>query len=189
MNTNTPTFQSPIQAEAVAGAGLSITDLTGAPVILIQGNFSAGLPEGLPLPDSPGKILAHGGLLLGRLTHSEVLLFGAEPLAVAPDATALERHFAASGSFAHATDLTHGQAIVKLSGSTTVEALNKICGLNFADSVFSSGQVKQTSAAKVKTLIARWDEGDSPTYFLQVSRPFGQYFWDTLLDAAQEFLR
>ena len=67
------TFQSPIQAETVTGAGLSMTDLTGAPVLLIQGDVSAGLPEGLPLPDSPGKLLAHGGLLLGRLTPGEVL--------------------------------------------------------------------------------------------------------------------
>ncbi len=182
------TLQSPIQAEAVSGAGLSMTDITGAPVILIQGDVAAGLPDGLPLPASPGELLAHGGLLLARLTPGELLLFGAEPSAVAPDAAALERHVGASGSFAHATDVTHGQAIIKLGGPASAGALSKICGLNFADSAFPSGQVKQTSAAKIKALIARQDEGDTPTYYLQVSRPFGQYFWETLLDAAQEFL-
>ena len=187
MNTYQPTFQSPIQTETVSGDGLLMTDLTGVPVILIQGDVSAGLPDGLPGPDLPGQLLIRDKVLLARLTRSEILLFGTEPEADIPNVAALEHHFKTAGSFSHATELTHGQAVIKLSGPAAAEALSKICGLNFADNAFPSGQVKQSSAAKIKTLIARLDDGDTPTYYLHVSRPFGQYFWDTLWAAAEEF--
>jgi len=48
-------------------------------------------------------------------------------------------------------------------------------------------QIRQTSAAKIKTLIARCDEDGTRVYFLHVNRPFSQYFWDTVSDAALEF--
>ena len=45
----------------------------------------------------------------------------------------------------------------------------------------------QTSAAKIKTLIARYDEGGTPTYYLHVDRALGQYFWEVVWDAGEEF--
>ena len=77
--------------------------------------------------------------------------------------------------------------MLKLSGSAASETLSKICGLDFDDEAFSNMQIRQTSAAKVKTLIARCDEHGTRVYFLHVNRPFGQYFWDTVSDAALEF--
>jgi heterotetrameric sarcosine oxidase gamma subunit len=74
-----------------------------------------------------------------------------------------------------------------LAGPVASEALGKICGLNFANDAFPSDQVRQTSAAKIKTLIVRADENQTPVYFLHVERPLGQYFWETLIDAGQEF--
>ena len=81
------------------------------------------------------------------------------------------------------TDLTHGRAVLKLSGPAAAAILNAICGLDFHDTAFPNLHVQQTSAAKVKTLIARADENGAPAYYLHVPRPFGQYFWDTLRDA------
>jgi sarcosine oxidase gamma subunit len=65
--------------------------------------------------------------------------------------------------------------------------LGKICGLDFHDTIFPNLRVAQTSAAKIKTLIARYDTAERPTYFLHVNRPLGQYFWETVWDAGQEF--
>ena len=104
-----------------------------------------------------------------------------------PSAADLDEAFKQAGRFAHATDFTHGKAVLKLAGSAAAEALSKICGLDFYETAFGNMQVKQTSAAKITTLIARCDEGDIPAYFLHVERALGQYFFETLWDAGQEF--
>jgi sarcosine oxidase gamma subunit len=74
-----------------------------------------------------------------------------------------------------------------LIGVTAAEVLSKICGLNFHETAFPTMQVKQSSAAKIKTLIARCDEAGTPSYFLHVDRSLGQYFFEVLRDAGQEF--
>jgi hypothetical protein len=59
--------------------------------------------------------------------------------------------------------------------------------LDFAATTFPNLHVAQSSAAKIKTLIAREDEGTTPGYYLHVDAPSGQYFCDAVLDAGREF--
>ncbi len=89
---------------------------------------------------------------------------------------------------ARATDYRHGTAVVSLRGSAAPHVLSKVCGLDFAEPAFPDLQVRQTSAAKIETLIVRCDEDAVRVYLLHVHRPFGQYMWDTVGDAAVEFL-
>jgi sarcosine oxidase subunit alpha len=137
------------------------------------------------IPAKPGDVVEIEAGFLARLTPQEFYLFGNSAGAQLPSAAELEASF--GGAFAHTTDYTHGQTLLKLRGAEAAEALSKICGLDFHDPVFPNMRVKQTSAAKIKTLIARIDENGEPTYHLHVSRPLGQYFWETLWDAGQEF--
>ena len=164
-------------------------DLTGAPIVRIQGPAADSLQSLLPaVPAKPGDVVDLGQGLLARLRPQEFYLFGKTVEAILPTAAELVRHFAESGQHLHATDYTHGQAVVWLAGPAVPQLLSKICGLDFRERAFSNHQVKQTSAAKIKALIVRDDEGDIPAYFLHVTRPMGQYFWETLWDAGQEFL-
>lgn len=181
-----PTFQSPIAApeRAAAESGrLRLADVSGAPVISMQGDVSAALQTHVStLPANPGDVVAAGDGLLARLTPTELILFGTTAGATLPAAGAL-----GDPPNGYATDVTHGQAVLKLAGPDAAEALSKICGLDFYPTVFPSMQAKQTSAAKTKTLVVRCDEGEMPVYYLLVARPFGRYFWDILWDAGQEF--
>lgn len=188
MTNYPPTFQSPITVSgetSALGADLSLQDVTGLPICLIQGLADTVLLHYLPdMPSKPGQLVDSGAMIGCRLLPKEIYGFGKTPEATLPPADGLNEQFRQAGLTASATDLTHGKAIIKLSGTAAGETLQKICGLDFHESVFPTGQVKQTSAAKIKTLIARSDENDLPTYYLHVDRPFGQYFWDTLWDAA-----
>ncbi len=187
MTEYSPKFRSPIPPPtATAEGALRVSDLSGVPVILIQGEAGAALTEQFTaIPSKPGQVVDAGEGCLARLTPQELYLFGKSTEARLPSVAEVEAAF--GEAFAHATDLTHGQAVVKLSGADAAQVLSKICGLDFHETVFPSGQVKQTSAAKIKTLIVRWDEAGQPTYYLHVSRPFGQYFWEIVWDAGQEF--
>ena len=190
MTTYNPTMVSPIVAPAAAptGTGLQLADLTGTQVLHIQGDADPTLKNLFKaLPQQPGEVVDVGVGYLARLTPAEVYLFGKVDPPALPAEGALDAEFQQAKAFAHATDLTHGTAAVKLSGAEAAAVLRKVCGLDFHDSAFPNMQVKQSSAAKIKTLIARIDEGDTPAYHLHVSRPLGQYFWDVVWDAGQEF--
>lgn len=191
MSNYTPIFRSPITpvaAPAVVSSQLSVADLTGVPVILIQGEAGDLLNQHFAqIPTRPGDLVEVGGGLLARLTPTELYLFGLSPNAELPSAAAIEDSLAKGQRFAHATDYTHGKVIIRLAGAAAAELLSKICGLDFDHTVFPNLHVAQTSAAKIKTLIARYDVVNVPTYFLHVNRPLGQYFWEIIWDAGQEF--
>ncbi|RME40382.1 MAG: hypothetical protein D6796_17275 [Caldilineae bacterium] len=165
-----PVFRTPIEAETAPGDE-TLFDLSGAPIRLLQQPVDS-LP-GVDIPPHPGDVTIAGDALLCRLTPAELYLFGKTPAAELPPLPPALRP----------TDLTHGRAVLKLRRPDAAAILSTLCGLDFHDSAFPNLQVRQTSAAKVKTLIARADEDGVPTYYLHVSRSFGQYFWDTLRDA------
>ena len=203
MTTSQPIFRSPITATQPESESenpksshghtseiqnLKLIDLTGVPIIHIQGPAAESLQTLFPaVPAKPGEVIDLGQGLLARLRPQEFYLFGKTAEATLPTAE-LDRYFASSGQHLHATDYTHGQAVIRLSGPAAPQLLSKICGLDFRERTFPNRQAKQTSVAKIKALIVRDDEGDTPAYFLHVTRPMGQYFWETLWDAGQEFL-
>jgi sarcosine oxidase subunit gamma len=191
MSDYNPVFRSPIMmisSLTSPSTDLALSDLTGVPVMFIQGEADDLLKEHFAqIPAKPGDLAAVGDGLLARLTPLEFYLFGLSPRAKLPTAADLDHHFAKARRFAHATDYTHGKAVLRLWGAAAPDLLNKICGLDFYDTVFPNGRVAQTSAAKIKTLVARYDIDNTPTYFLHVNRPLGQYFWEVIWDAGQEF--
>lgn len=191
MNNYNPIFRSPITSiphRPFSLSHLALADLTGLPVILIQVETGDIVKQQFAqIPAKPGDLIEVDGGLLARLTPTEFYLFGMSPTAKLPSAAGLDDSLAQAQRFAHATDLTHGIAVLRLAGNEAGELLSKICGLDFHNSVFPNMHVAQTSAAKIKTLIARCDTNSTLTYYLHVNRPFGQYFWETVWDAGQEF--
>lgn len=186
-----PIFRSPITtilSPTASSSDLTLADLTGVAVSLIQGEVDDLLKQHFnQIPGKPGDLVEVGDGLLARLTPAEFYLFGRSPDAKLPSAAVLDDSFAGAQRFAHATDYTHAKAIIRLVGVAAPELLSKICGLDFHDMVFANMRVAQSSAAKIKALIARYDQDKTPAYFLHVNRPLGQYFWETIWEAGQEF--
>jgi heterotetrameric sarcosine oxidase gamma subunit len=189
MTTYNPIFRSPIVApEPVSGSHLQLSDLTGVQITLIQGEARAVLQtDGASVPAKPGEVINMAGGLLACLTLTNFYWFGLTPSAKLPDVVELNQALVKNQSFTHATDFTHGKAVLKISGSAAPELLSKICGLNFSHKTFPNLYAAQTSAAKIKTLIVRCDENSQVTYYLHVDRPLGQYFWEVVGDAGREF--
>ena len=192
MTASAPVFRTAIPAAAVApveSPRVTLRDLSSVGVILIQGDVGTALETRWPrLPHAPGQVSEVGDALLCRLTPSELYILSGSPSAVLPPADELSAELSGAGCFAHATDYRHGSAVLRLSGPDAVGTMRKICGLDFSDSAFPNLRVRQTSAAKIKTLIVRSDERGGHGYYLVVNRPFGAYMWHTVRDAALEFL-
>lgn len=84
-------------------------------------------------------------------------------------------------------DLTHGRALVRLTGADAPAMLAKICAIDLSDRVTPDGTAFRSSVAKVAADVVRDDQAGEPSYLLHVERSSGQYFFDALLDAGAEF--
>jgi sarcosine oxidase subunit alpha len=92
-----------------------------------------------------------------------------------------------TGEFATVIDLTHGRALMRLTGERAAETLAKLCGVDLSDAVTPDGAALRTSVAKLVTDIIRVDHAGVPSYLLHCERSSGQYLFDAVLDAGAEF--
>jgi sarcosine oxidase subunit gamma len=176
-------------AEAEAAAvqrSVGLADLSPWGKIQIQG------AEALPAlkttfgdaPAAIGAVTAPAGGLLACLSRDGWYL------AVPPggEVAALVTLRGNLRGFAHAVDVTHGNAAFLLAGPNSLDVMPKVCGLDFRPRAFPNRTVRQSSVARLRTIIIRDDlPGGVPAFHLHLSRSEAEYLWDTLLDAASEF--
>lgn len=94
------------------------------------------------------------------------------------------------GDFVSTVDLTHGRALLRLTGRESALMLSKVCAVDLSDAVTPNGSAFRTSVAKVATDVVRDDAGGGagvPSYLLHCERSSGQYLFECLLDAGKEF--
>ena len=91
--------------------------------------------------------------------------------------------------FTSIIDHTHSKALFRLSGLLAASALEKVCSVDWSDSMTPDGAVVSGSVAKVSCDIIRNDAGGRPSYLLACDRSYGQYLFDALVDACHEFRR
>lgn len=84
-------------------------------------------------------------------------------------------------------DLTHGRALVRLTGADAAHLLSKVCAVDLADEVTPDGAALRTSVAGVVTDVVRDDTEAGRSYLLGCERSYGQFLFDTLVDAGEEF--
>ena len=121
-----------------------------------------------------------------RLVNDHVLLL-TEPGALAEVEQALTHLVQATDDCAHLTNLTSALAAVQLVGRTSRELLQKLTAFDLSPRRFVDLTCAQGGVAKVHALVARADLGPQLAYEIYCGREFGEYLWDTLRDAGQEF--
>jgi heterotetrameric sarcosine oxidase gamma subunit len=93
---------------------------------------------------------------------------------------------AGSGEFASVVDVTHGRALVRLTGAAASATLAKVCAIDLSDRVVPDGSAFRSSVARVVTDVVRDDVEGTRSYLLHCERSSGQYLADSLLDAGVE---
>lgn len=99
----------------------------------------------------------------------------------------VERLVAESGEFASVVDLTHGRALVRITGPGTAQLLAKLCAVDLDDTGVPDGAAFRSSVARVTTDVIRDDVRTVRSYLLHCERSSGQYLAGCLLDAGREF--
>jgi heterotetrameric sarcosine oxidase gamma subunit len=80
-------------------------------------------------------------------------------------------------------DLTHGRALVRLTGERAPSVLARLCGIDLADAVTPNRTAFRSLVANVATDVVRDDVAGVRSYLLHCERASGQYLFDELLDA------
>ena len=126
------------------------------------------------------------GVLTVGSGPGEWLLIGAPD--TAPGLTE-QVHALAAGEFVTTVDLTHGRALMRLTGHAAAQALSKVCAVDLAEATTPDGAAFRSSVAKVTTDVVRDDAGGGGerSYLLHCERSAGQYLFECLLDAGKEF--
>jgi energy-coupling factor transporter ATP-binding protein EcfA2 len=111
------------------------------------------------------------------------LMIGAEPPELMVEGLPIE----GGEGFASWVDVTHGRALMRVTGVDTDSMLSKLCAVNLAEGTTPNSTAFRTSIAGVTTDVIRDDQDGLRSYLLHCERSSGQYLFEALLDAGTEF--
>ena len=137
---------------------------------------------GLHLPLTPNTTNAADALLVIWLGPDEWLLLAEHQRS---DSLVKELQAALTGHFASVVDISAGQTVFRLRGSSTRAVLARGCALDLDPSVFPPGACAQTLLARAQALLVAVD--DTPTIDTIVRRSFAPYAAAWLEDSGRDF--
>ncbi len=165
--------------------GVIITDCTPLAKVQLRapvaGRAAAavGVPFGRAARNAAGALVVGSGpgewLLLGPPGHATALAAGLDKIAAQ-----------AGDEPVTWVDLTHGRALIRLTGSRAAGPVGKLCGIDLSDDVTPDGTAFRSSVASLATDVIR-DDLATRSYLLHCERSSGQYLFDMLLRSGAEF--
>jgi heterotetrameric sarcosine oxidase gamma subunit len=169
---------------ARSDAALTLADCTPLAKVHVRAPWNGAMAKALGVPF--GRAARDGtGLVVGSGPGEWLVL------APAGEAGAvvgrLERTAAESApqEFVSVIDLTHGRALVRVTGPHAADLLARLCPIDLADDMTPDGSALRSSVAGVATDLIRDDLPAGPSYLLHCERSSGGYLHDSLLAAGQ----
>lgn len=84
-------------------------------------------------------------------------------------------------------DVSHGRALMRLTGTRAADVLAKLCAVDLSDAIVPDGGAFRSSVAKLVTDVVRDDADGTRSYLLHCERSSGRYLWGCVLDAGAEY--
>jgi heterotetrameric sarcosine oxidase gamma subunit len=172
-----------------SSAPLRLTDCTPLAKVLVRASEGDATARHLGVPFGRARRDEHGMLAVGQAPE-EWLLVGAvgseREIVQRMDSTAEAER--SGGGLVTVVDLiTHGRALLRLSGADAAKTFAKLCAINFSDAVTPNGAAFRSSVARIAVDVVRDDRSGERSYLLHCERSSGQYLWDAFMDAGAEF--
>ena len=185
-----------------SAAPLRLADHTPLAKVAVRAHPQGGVAAALGVPFGRAARDAHGTLVIGASPAEWLLLAPpGEAAAVAERVRALP-----AAELVSVLDMSHGRALLRLSGGASADLLAKLCAIDLGDVVTPDGTAFRSAVAGVVTDVVRDDIPTGPaggarsgnggvppdaaglrSYLLHCERSVGQYLWDCVLDAGAEF--
>jgi sarcosine oxidase, subunit alpha len=175
-------------------APLTITDCTPLAKVQLKAPWNGGAAKALGVPFGRAGRVCAGSPEPTR--DGDWLAVGSGPrewLVLAPPGTAAQvagwlttlAADAAPEEFASVTDLTHGRALMRITGPDAADLLARLCGADLHDEMAPDGAALRAPVAGVATDIVRNDRAEVPSYLLHCERSSGQYLFGALAGAGE----
>jgi len=198
----------PVRVEAgweVSGcrseAALTITDCTPLAKVHLRAPWNGAMAKALGVPfgradrDGASQVGASqdgasqdgGWLVVGSGPGEWLVLAPPGAAAAVADWLATVAADAAGDEFVSMTDLTHGRALVRITGPDAAGLLARLCGTDLEDDMAPDGAALRSAVAGVATDIIRDDRAAVPSYLLHCERSSGQYLFGALVSAGESF--
>jgi heterotetrameric sarcosine oxidase gamma subunit len=186
----------PVRVEAgweVSGgrseAALTITDCTPLAKVHLRAPWNGAMAKALGVPfgraDRDAASPEGGWLVVGSGPGEWHVLAPPGAAAAVADWLATVAADAAADEFVSTTDLTHGRALVRVTGPDAAGLLARLCGTDLEDDMAPDGAALRSAVAGVATDIIRDDQAAVPSYLLHCERSSGQYLFGALVSAGE----
>ena len=167
-------------------AVLTITDCTPLAKVQLRAPWNGAMAKALGVPFGRAD-REQGWLVIGSGPGEWFVL--APPGAATAVAGWLGTMAADSApeEFVSVVDLTHGRALMRITGPGAAGLLARLCGADLHDDMAPAGAALRSAVAGVSTDIVRDDIMNDrawvPSYLLHCERSSGQYLFGALVDA------
>ena len=166
-----------------SAADLKITDCTPLAKVLVLASTDGEIARALGVPFGRAARDAHGTLVVGSGPGEWLLL--ATPGTSAAVVGRVEQ--VQDEGLISVFDATHGRALLRVTGQRAPDLLAKVCAIDFSEAVTPNGAAFRSSVAKLVTDVVRDDLDGEISYLLHCERSSGQYLFDALIDAGEEY--
>jgi heterotetrameric sarcosine oxidase gamma subunit len=166
-----------------SGAELRIMDCTPLAKVLVRASADGEVARALGVPFGRAARDVQETLVVGSGPGEWLLL--SPPGASAAVAGRLKE--VQDEGLVSVFDATHGRALMRITGARAADLLAKVCGVDLSDEITPDGAAFRSSVAKLVTDVVRDDQDGARSYLLHCERSSGQYLFDALIDAGDEF--
>ncbi len=170
-------FTSPQEEAEAARRAVGLADLSSIPKFNLQGGNLNSPPE-LGEEAQSWRLRAGRYLVTCQPEHADLVR------------GALNRYVAAAGESSnpvYLTDVTSGYAALLLAGPRSPEVLRKLVDLDVSGDAFPNMACAQTGVHETYSILMRRDTQSLRAYLVLVNREYGEWLWETVLDAGAEF--
>lgn len=178
-------FESPVvRSYPTSGdGGLTLSDQSATAKWLVRAGVDGPTADRLGVRFGSSQVAPGGALVLGS-RPGEWIIAGTpgEVAAAVASLDGLDEQ-----EFMSALDWTHSRAMFRVTGADAARMLEKVCGIDWGDHMTPDGAVLSASVALTTCDLARNDSGGARSYLIFCDRSFGQYLFDALIDAGNEF--
>ena len=176
------TMHSPVDVGPLTSPDGSVTlaDAYATTKVQVRAGAGTAAAAALGVPYGSSSQSASGDLVCGT-RPDEWTIYG-EPGRSGAIAASVSTE-----GFVTVIDITHGRAMLRISGSNATLALSKICNLDLSDELTPNGAVFSGSLGAVGCDWVRNDQGGLTSFLISCERSFGRFLFVAVADACTEF--
>ena len=181
-NVSETTFNSPVDIGPLSAPDGSVTvaDAASTPKVQVRAGADTAAAAELGVAYGRSQRRTDGALVCGTRPDEWTIY------ASAGQASAIASTIPTEG-FVTVIDITHGRAMLRISGPNATAALNKICNLDLSDELTPDGAVFSASVGNVGCDLVRDDKGGQTSFLIGCERSFGKFLFIAVADACTEF--